>query len=69
MISELINATIEFDEERLPDVEKKLNEIGYVRIQFKEKDLPANGKNFVKLAEHFFINFLKKIGGQFFEHD
>ncbi|CAF3459328.1 unnamed protein product [Rotaria socialis] len=58
----------DFDPNQIPDIEKKLQDDGYVRIQFFNEHLP-NDKTIMKNMESVFIEIIEKLGGQCLDHN
>lgn len=58
----------DFNPNKLPEIEKRLENDGYVRIQFSSDDLPING-DFIKNMENFFIEIIEKLSGQCLNHN
>lgn len=59
---------LNFDPTKITEIEKKLEEDGYVKIQFLSEHLP-NDKNNLKDMEKFFIDIIEKLGGQCLDHN
>ncbi|CAF3718455.1 unnamed protein product [Rotaria sp. Silwood1] len=55
----------------LPTIETKLINDGYVRIQFSANDLPNDNDHHhqIKKIESFFVDFIKKLGGECLTHN
>ncbi|CAF2543553.1 unnamed protein product [Rotaria sp. Silwood2] len=57
-----------FDPNKIFEIEKKLEDDGYVRIQFTSEHL-TNDHHIMINMEKFFIEFIEKLGGQCLEHN
>ena len=58
----------DFDPNQFPEMERRLEHDGYVRIQFATEHLPTDD-NFIANMENFFIDIIKKLGGQCLDHN
>lgn len=58
----------DFHPNQLPEIEKRLEDDGYVRIQFSPDYLPTDG-DYIKNIEQFFIETIEKLGGQCLNHN
>ncbi|CAF1280194.1 unnamed protein product [Rotaria sordida] len=59
---------LDFDPNKIREIEKKLEDDGYVRIQFSSEHLP-NDHHIMKNMENFFIEIIEKLGGQCLDHN
>ncbi|CAF2919944.1 unnamed protein product, partial [Rotaria sp. Silwood2] len=58
----------DFDPNKFSEIEKKLEDDGYVRIQFSSEHLPKD-HHIMKNMEKFFIEIIEKLGGQCLDHN
>ncbi|CAF4651037.1 unnamed protein product [Rotaria sp. Silwood1] len=60
--------SFDFDPNKIFEIEKKLEDDGYVRIQFSSEHLP-NDHHIMENMENFFIEIIEKLGGQCLDHN
>jgi hypothetical protein len=60
--------SFDFHPDEIPEIENRLENDGYVRIQFTPEHISTDG-DLIKNSEDFFIKIIKKLGGECLTHN